>query len=375
MHLHFTQSLEPLQGGGLGFAALGLHQGLLEAGYKSSLLSTKDSDYKPAWPQVTQYLRSGPTKLFYSNSLRRECEGWVNKADVVHGHGFYVYPNFTLGRHARRLQKPMVYHAHGFFDPWILARSKLKKGLVNLLFENANFRHANLWRALSEKEVDQIRDYGIKAPIEVIPNGVELPQNRRKEEVEALQALYPKQRRKRLLFLSRVHPKKGLDLLISSWTKLDNLLTADWEIAVFGPDEGGHQADLEETIIELGLNDQIRFYGSVSGQDKEAAFRSGDIFILPSYSEGFPMAVLEACSYGLPVIQTTECNFPELSRVGGAWECQPDAQSLKLTLQEALSEDDSELSQRGAIGRNLVEESYSWKSIARQLVEACQRYC
>lgn len=374
MHLHFTQSLEPLEGAGLGYSALGMHQGFLENEIESHLLSTRAASYKKSWPNVHQYPRKGPTKLFYSNELRNRAKRWVSQAEAIHGHGFYVYPNWVLGRETRRQNKPLVYHVHGFLDPWILKRSKLKKRLVHLLFENANFRHVSFWRALSKKEADQIRAYRIQAPIEVLPNGVHMPVERSADELKQLRERFPKQRPKRMLFLSRIHQKKGLDILIPAFAKL-GAQAKDWEVAIFGPDEGGYQAVIEQKIVKLGLQDQCRFYGSVSGDDKEAAFRSGDLFVLPSYSEGFPMAVLEATAYGLPVVQTTECNFPELSTAGGAWECQPEEASLKQTLEEALSADDTERSQRGMLGHKLVEASYAWKNIAQQLVSACERYC
>lgn len=375
MHLHFTQSLEPLYGAGLGYSALGLHQGMMKQGIASELVSTKGVDYSEEWSGVDQFERMGPQKLFYAPELAKWAKANCEAVRVYHGHGLYVYPNFLLGRYAREENKPLVYHPHGFFDPWILSRSKLKKRAVHWLFENANFRHVAFWRALSEKERGQIQTVvGKNSEIVVLPNGVHLPPDRSTEAIEELQSRYPGKRPNRVLFLSRIHPKKGIDLLLKAWAALPASVRQDWEIALFGPNEDGYQAEMESLARDLGLADTCTFYGSVSGEAKEAAFRSADLFVLPSRSEGFPMAVLEAASYGLPVVQTNECNFSDLTSHEGAWEARPDIDSLTVTLEQALQADENERRQRGQKGKALVQRDYQWSAIAQQMDAACKRF-
>ena len=226
-------------GAGLGYSALGLNLGLNELGESSELLTTRSAGFETRWARTRQFVRKGPAKAFYAPELGRSAKAAVAECEVAHGHGFYVYPNWVIGQEVRRQNKPLVYHAQGFLDPWILARSKGKKRLAGWLFETANFKHAALWRACSEKEARQFRNYGITAPIVTLPNGVHLPPKREFKELERLVSRYPKRRLKRLVFLSRIHKKKGLDLLLPAWAGLPKKLTADWEIALFGPDEGG----------------------------------------------------------------------------------------------------------------------------------------
>ena len=375
MHLHFTQSLEPLQGAGLGSSALGLHQGFLENNSPSELWSTRERTFSTTWAGVRQFDRKGLGKAFYAPAMAAASREQIPGCSVMHGHGFYVYPNWLLGKLARHHKKPLVYHIQGFLDPWILARSKFKKRLAHLLFENANFEHVSWWRAVSAKEADQARAFGIQAPVEVFPNGVHMPPAADEARLKTLAQTYPKNRPKRLLFLSRIHPKKGLDLLLNAWSQIETALLADWEIAIFGPDENGHQAEIEALAQGHGLDGITKFYGSVSGESKEAAYRSGDLFVLPSRSEGFPMAVLEAASYGLPIVHTNECNFPELTQVGGAWEAQPTVDSLEQSLIEALNASENERLQRGAIARKLVTEHYQWSAIAAEIEATCQQHC
>jgi glycosyltransferase involved in cell wall biosynthesis len=369
-HLHFVQSLEPLQGGGLGGAALGLHLALRGLGDASRLVATRDAAFAPAWPDVTQVVRRGPAKAYYSPELKRLARELTGHADVVHGHGFYVYPNCVFGREARRTGKPLVYHVQGFLDPWILQRSRLKKRIAHWWFEDANFRHARLWRALSSKEADQIRAAGIKGPIVVLPNGILL------EEMDRAAGAMPglphlqRARPHRILLLSRIHPKKGLDLMVRAWARLRGEFP-DWEVTAVGPDEQGYQAAVESLIREAGLTETFRVFPAVSGDAKNAVLGSADVFALPSYSEGFPVAVLEAAAHRLPVVMTTECNFPELAAAGGAWLCEPEAESVEQALRAALAAGEAERRQRGEAGRRLVEARYTWQRIAAELSVAC----
>ena len=245
-HLHFVQSLEPLQGGGLGTAALQLHQAL-DAKGQSSVASTRAATFEEAWPDVTQAIRKGPGSIYYSHSLARTAKELVGKSDWIHGHGLYVYPNLVFGREARRQDKPYVSHIHGFFDPWILNRSRGKKRVVNALFESKNLKNSRFLRALTEKEERQIRAVGLKNPITVIPNGIDLAEVDASVEPFGDAIHFIRKRPRRVFFLKGLHPKKGLDLLIPAWAKLAAEFP-DWELAIVGPDEGGYQATIEELI-------------------------------------------------------------------------------------------------------------------------------
>jgi len=179
-----------------------------------------------------------------------------------------------------------------------------------------------------------------------------------------------RKRPKRLLFLSRIHAKKGLDLLVPAWGKLTKEFP-DWELLIVGPDEGGYQATVEKMIADCGCGDTCWIHPAVSGAEKHALLRTADLFVLPSYSEGFPMAVLEAAAHRIPVVQTDECNFPELTAAGGAWECRPEPKAVETTLRTALIAEGAERAERGLRGRELVERSYSWDQIANEVIEAC----
>lgn len=367
-HLHFVQSLEPLEGGGLGRAAFELHESFLARSLSSTLVAT--SGEKPAnlLPATEQFTRRGPTRAFFSPGLAREADRMVAEADVIHGHGFYVATNWLFGTRARKNGKSLVYHPHGFFEPWILNRSRFKKKLAHSLFETRNFEAARLWRALTNKEADQIRRQGVTAPIIVAPNGIRL------EPFDNVAPSKQAKKRKRLLFLGRLHPKKGIDLLLQSWATLREQ-HPDWEIIVAGPDEGGYLATLQELVTRLNLQDSVSFPGSVTGSEKVRLFKSADLFALTSHSEGFSVAVLESMACRIPVLLTIPCNFPELAAEGGGWECAPTAEEVKKTLAAALNASDEERCQRGELGRKLVEKRYTWPAIAKTILQATEHHC
>jgi glycosyltransferase involved in cell wall biosynthesis len=377
-HLHMTQSLEPLQGGGLGISTVALHRQFLAMGVESTLCSTHGGTPLLPAERTYEFKRVKPDFLYYAPELRRRAEQLVGQADVVHGHGFYVGTNWLLGREARRQQKPLVYHVHGFFEPWILNRSRWKKRLVHWLFEDSNFRQVRLWRALTTKEAGQIRSLGLTAPIVVVPVGIDpkayaVPYQAG-ETIETPLAGDLTKVKPRVVFVSRLHSKKGLDLLLPAWAGLGKL-AQQWELIVAGPDEGGYAVVVDGAIQELGLKDSVRRVGKVTHETKVKLLKSADLFVLPSHSEGFTSAILEAMAAGLPVLATRACNFPELFQAGGGWECLPTRDSVQTALREALNASAQERRQRGEAGRQLLERNYTWPRIAERLLDACASHC
>jgi glycosyltransferase involved in cell wall biosynthesis len=377
-HLHFTQSLEPLQGGGLGTSTVALHNRFLAAGVDSLLCSTYGESPQTSTPEIAECRRKLPNVLYYSPELKNRVGELVAGRDVLHGHGLYVGTNYLFGKEARRKGKPLVYHVHGFFEPWILNRSRWKKKLAHWLFEDANFRHVKLWRALTAKEADQIRACGVTAPIVVAPNGVALEDflapKTKGEPVETPHIPRLAKTARRALFLGRIHPKKGLDLLLSSWGAL-NGSSDGWELVIAGPDENGYLNEIKAKAGVLNLLEKIHFTGPVTGRAKIALLHSADLFVLPSYSEGFSVSLLEAMACRVPVVATRSCNFSDVTARQAGWECECTWESICGTLNEALREDDLARQQRGANGYALVKERYAWPAIVSTILQACDASC
>ena len=210
--------------------------------------------------------------------------------------------------------------------------------------------------ATSDAEAVQLRNLGLGEKISVIPNGTEFPG-----------AVFNKstdRRSRRLLFLSRLHPVKGIDNLIRAWSLI---APKDWECVIAGPDEGGYLAELKRLHEELGSIDSIRFEDEVEGAVKWKTLSSADLFVLPSHSENFGIVVAEALACGVPVI-TTKCTpWRELESHSCGWWIEDNVEVLTETLKRALATSSSELSEMGKRGRSLVNRTYTWSSVAKQM--------
>jgi poly(glycerol-phosphate) alpha-glucosyltransferase len=309
----------------------------------------------------------GPRALGYS----REFGGILDReADLLYAASLWRYPSWAALRWKERTGKPMIVAPHGSLDGWALQHSYFRKRIAGLLFKDRQLSAASCLRALSEAERDSFRAYGLKNSICVIPNGVELP-----ESVSSS----PRVGKRTLLFLGRIHPKKGLVNCLRAFARKQKFY--DWSFVIAGWDQGGHEVELKKLCEELGLRVERRgakvedqasaaevvFWGPAFGAEKTQLFRSADAFILPSLSEGLPMAVLEAWAHGLPVVMTPECNFPEGFTDKAAIRIHSDVQSISVGLKDLFSMPDSELQAMGTRGRQLVEQRFSWKMIAHQM--------
>ena len=175
-----------------------------------------------------------------------------------------------------------------------------------------------------------------------------------------------------MLFLGRIHPKKGISLLLEAWSSVVGIRERGWRLIIAGWDDGGHAEALKSLVVQLGLGETVIFKGPVFGEQKERLFRSAAAFILPSFSEGLPMAVLEAWSYGLPVLMTDACHLPEGFAANAAIRIDPTPESIATGLSRLISVmSDTEREAMGARGRVLVEERFSWDRIS---TEMCKIY-
>ncbi len=362
----------------MGSSAVALHREMLAQGVDSSLYSTYgEAPVKPA--QATfEFKRLKPDFLYYAPTMHRRAASVVQDSNVLHGHGLYVGTNFIFGTQARRQNKSLVYHVHGMFEPFIINRSRWKKNLVRRLFEDANIKHVRLWRALTVAEADQIRALVPKAAIVVAPNGLKLGDYPKPVNGPApIQTpLIPNfiKTKKRILFLGRIHPKKGLDLLVRAWANLE-AIRKDWELVIAGPDELNHRSQIQKLAASLGIEREVVFTGTVTGSAKTALIYSSDIFVLTSYSEGLPMTLLEAMACEVPIVATQACNCPDAFAAGAGWGCDPTANSVTETLQTVMQTTESERKQRGQQGRQLVQRAYSWDQISKTILEACSKHC
>jgi poly(glycerol-phosphate) alpha-glucosyltransferase len=344
-----------------------------DAGWDVTVFSLEDSDSTadlPAWlPLVPKLARVvGPHRLGYSPGLAAQLRAFRPENALVHQHGIWQFPSLEVLRWRRRTKQPTVISPRGMLDPWAVRNSRLRKRIVGSLYEYANLRESHCIHALAESGHDGIRKFGLKNPIAIIPNGIDVP-TEQDLSTPLPEDLPPDWNGARLmLFLGRVHPKKGLLPLVEGWSRVGRK-RQDWKLVIAGPDEGGHQADVVELARRLGIENDVAFVGPQYGQAKKNWLNHADAFVLPSFSEGFPMAVLEAMAHRLPVLMTRECNFPEAFHARVAYEARPEAASIAQSLEEILPLAQGDLAEMGQRARQFACEHYAWPIIAKEMVE------
>lgn len=359
---HLTWLLSA-RGGGIPPVIAGLSSGQRAAGANVSVVGIHD----PATPPIgglgnpALVKAVGPLALGWTPRLHAAVS--AESADLVHLHGLFTWPSQVASAWTRRTGRPTVISPHGMLEPWALRNSAWKKRLFRLFIEDHNLRRASCLHALCAPEAADMRRLGLERPIAVIPNGVDLPRSTLQPEVG------PTNRRV-LLFMGRVHPKKGLPHLVEALARVNVVAPAllrDWRLVVAGPDQLGHTAEVRNLASQRGLDAVVEFLGPIHGADKERALATASAFILPSFSEGFSMAVLEAMAYGLPVVVTRQCNL-DVSSFGGGLVGEPSAESMADCLIRLFGLGDAERSAMGRRARAEVEARYTWPAIAGQFL-------
>ncbi len=299
-------------------------------------------------------------------ALRARFRNEVHHADGIHIHGLWEQSTAIAGHTARALRKPYILSAHGMLEPWALSNRRLKKLFYSTLFERANVAGATCLHALTAAEAADYRRFGARGPIAVIPNGVHIPPA---ISPETFLTQFPSLRGKRIiLFLGRIHYKKGLDILIESWAAVTKQ-HPDAHLVIAGPNFEGTLAPLEARVAELNLTQTVTFPGMLRSELKWSALAAAEAFVLPSYSEGLSVSVLEAMGTGLPVIVTEQCNLPEVKQLGAGWLIQSNTASLTSSLQEMLTNSPILNRAIGARGRSFVAERYTWSTVGNQMAE------
>jgi poly(glycerol-phosphate) alpha-glucosyltransferase len=328
---------------------------------------------------------SGPKIFGFSSELRREV--MHSEADLLHLHSLWMHTSVIARDWANHKNRPYIVTPNGMLEPWALRNSGWKKQIAGLLYEKRMLLRATCLQANTKKEYKDFRAYGLTQPIAVIPNGVDLPDFiESSDEGRGSRACDQSSGRKTLLFLGRIHPKKGLPNLIRAFSqslKTGGEGLTPWQLIIAGWDQGGHEVELIQLCEELGISVERResrvecqnceaevvFWGAAFGAEKEKLLRSADAFVLPSFSEGLPMSVLEAWSYRLPVVMTPECNLPEGFADDAAIRIDTGTESITQGLNSLFSMSASDLQAMGARGRTLVEERFTWKTVAAEMRE------
>ena len=372
MKISFVNTSVSRNAGGLFFSVHGLAKALSVTNEISiELLGVEDhftqSDLN-LWGALSPKVFShyGPSSFCYSPDMAHALD--LSNADLAHTQGLWTYPSLAVRQWALRSGRPYIVTLHGMLDTWALNNSRWKKYLAALVYENAHLRNAACLHALCEAEAEAIRNYGLKNPICIIPNGIPPP-----VDTSATSPLWGSlipDSSKVLLYLGRLHPKKGLRNLIKGWamSRHAGFLGKDWRLVIAGWDQNEHVDDLKELVRQCKLETTVFFVGPQFEAAKHTSYLRADAFILPSFSEGLPMVVLEAWSYGLPVIMTSQCNLSEGFQVQAALQVEPESESIASGLCALFAMSHSQLAQMGNRGLSLVSQKFNWPTIAEEML-------
>jgi glycosyltransferase involved in cell wall biosynthesis len=303
--------------------------------------------------------------FLYTPGMKVELARLLPTLDCVHTHLPFVYPSYAAAKAAINHRKPLFYHQRGVFDPERLHFRGLKKRLYIEIIEKPIMNKATTLIALTEAERESFRRLAIGTHCEILPNGIDCNLHKTSPEPGSLQRLGIKDSNFVILFLGRLQPIKGADLLLEAFLKISR----DFPEAVLvlaGPDEFRIEARFKKKAHESGLSDRIIFPGMVQGNEKINLLARADVFCLPSVGEGFSMAILEAMASGKPVMISPGCHFPEVARHNAGWIVERNIGKWTAMLTSALACPD-DVRVRGRAALNLVRTSYSWDSIVERL--------
>ena len=306
----------------------------------------------------------GPGAIAYAPGLLPGLK--KSSLDLIHLHGLWMHPSAACAAFTRQTGRPHIISPHGMLEQWALNNSRWKKQLAARLFEDANIKSALCLHALNIAEVNSIREYGYEGPVCVIPNGVDMPRGDQTPPAPWWAKSAPEV--KTLLYLGRLHRKKGLGNLLRAWSDLGEE-REQWRLVIAGWDEHGYRNDLQSLSMTLRIQSTVSFPGPLFGEEKDAAYRYCDGFILPSMSEGLPMVLLEAWAWGKPVLMTPQCNLPEGFEAGAAVRIEPERESIVEGLREFMAMDDARREAIGENGRLLAERRFSWPVIAGEMAK------
>jgi glycosyltransferase involved in cell wall biosynthesis len=282
------------------------------------------------------------------------------RPDVVHLRGLWRQSSLAcLAWKQLNPGKPLIVQTAGMLEPWAIRRNGVIKQLYYHAVESRLIRESDRIHATSTIEVNSLIHQGVpKSKIVLIEEGVRMPQ------FQFVSQRIDDNSPKTLLFLSRLHPVKGLDLLLEA---LSLLRPRDWRCVIAGMGDSGYLEALNKKVQQYNLGSMVVFSGPLLGAEKEQAFMSADAFILPSYSESFGIAIAEAMSWGLPVITTQSTPWSVILEQNMGWYVDSSLSGITEALFGLMNASSSFLSQMGERGRRYVESRYSWSAVGPRM--------
>ncbi len=345
---------------GPSYSVVRLCESLIEQGQEVTLavLDWADLPLPPPFLKIFP-LGWGPRRLGRSPAMMQ----WLSETsrlglvDLLHNHSLWMMPNAYPGLVAGRQGLPLVVSPRGTLSEWSMHSGSTLKRIFWPLVQKPTLAATSCFHATAESEYADIRRMGFRQPVAIIPNGIDIPNLPPKVSGES----------RILLFLGRVHPIKGLDMLLPAWQAVQARFP-EWRLRIVGPDNGGYLAKMQRLAKKL-LLERIEFSGALRGEQKWQAYQQADLFVLPTYSENFGISVAEALAAGTPAIVTKGAPWAGLEARGAGWWTDIGLDPLVACLEDALCRTTDDLNDMGLCGRSWMEENYSWASVGLKMTE------
>jgi len=348
---------------GPSYSVVRLCKSLIDQGHPVTLAAL---DWAPvtAPPTFSRFfpLGFGPRRMGRSPAMARwlASQAADGRTSLIHNHSLWMMPNVYTGRTAARYSIPYIVSPRGTFSEWAIQSGSRIKKLFFPLVQRPALSAVTCFHATAESEYEDIRRMGFRQPVAVIPNGIDVPP----------QMVRLRKGVRTLLFLGRINPIKGLDMLLPAWQAVQSRFP-NWQLRIVGADNGGYLDKLRALAAELGL-ERVEFCGPLYGQDKWRAYGEADLFVLPTYSENFGLAVAEALAAGTPAIVTRGAPWHGLETQGAGWWIEIGLDPLVACLESALIQSSVVLAVMGQQGRDWMVRDYSWQQIGKQMAESYQ---
>lgn len=309
----------------------------------------------------------GPRRLGISPSFHRWLreQAQTGAADIIHNHGMWQLNSVYPGWVCKKSKAKLVVSPRGSLSTWALAHGSRMKKVFWPLLQRPALEAAACFHATAESEYEEIRQLGFKQPVTIIPNGIDLPEPHQKSEMP----------QRTLLFLGRIHPKKGLDHLLQAWALLHKEFP-QWQLKIVGSDQGyygssGYLKELQAFAIRQGLA-RIEFAGELRGEEKLKAYQEAELFVLPTFSENFGLAVAEALAAGTPAIVSKGAPWQGLEANQCGWWVDIGLEALLEGLRLAMSQPTADLAHQGCLGRDWMVREFSWPAIGMKMAQTYQ---
>jgi len=309
-----------------------------------------------------------PGRITFARQFRQTLSSVSHDSQIIHSHGLWLKINHDSSIVAEKNKKIHIISTRGMLQPWALNHKPWRKILARYLYQDKNLRTASCFHATSQLEAQNIRQLGFTNPVAVIPNGIDVTPYTQANDKECVISKWPRLKDKKIvLFISRIHPIKGLLNLAEAWAALYKDFP-DWQLVIAGHDENGYQKQVQTALASVGADTATTFTGPVENQIKYSLYALCDVFVLPTHSENFGIVIAEALAAAKPVITTKAAPWEDLQTYNCGWQVDCDSESLRRQLRLAMLLPDKQRQEMGQRGRQLVKQNFSWAAIANNMI-------